>query len=102
MPSRTKQTVPDDENPEWTKADFAHSVRLDGLPIGLRDKLEKHARGRQKAPTKVAISIRLSKDVVEELRGTGAGWQSRVDDALRSWLKRRTIAEGPAASGRDA
>lgn len=86
MPRRTKST-PDEESPEWTKADFARSVRLDGLPVQLQEKLKRHIRGQQKSPTKVPISIRLSKDVVDELRGTGAGWQSRVDDALRSWLK---------------
>jgi uncharacterized protein (DUF4415 family) len=44
-------------------------------------------RGPQQAPTKVAISIRLSADVAAGLRATGAGWQTRADEALRSWLK---------------
>ena len=87
MPSRSKPPLPDEENPEWSRTDFARSVPLSGLPKTLQEKLKKHTRGPQVGPTKVAISIRLSKDVVEELRETGTGWQSRVDDALRSWLK---------------
>ena len=87
MPNRPKRSTPDDENPEWTKAHFARSVRLEGLPIVLQEKLKRHVRGERKSPIKIPISIRLSKDVVDELRGTGAGWQSRVDDALRSWLE---------------
>lgn len=49
-------------------------------------------RGPQKAPKKVPISIRLSPDVVEGLRATGNGWQSRADQALRSWLTRQTAS----------
>jgi uncharacterized protein (DUF4415 family) len=36
--------------------------------------------------TKTAISIRLDDDLVERLRSTGPGWQSRINDALRDWL----------------
>ena len=36
--------------------------------------------------TKTAISIRLDHDLVERLRSTGPGWQSRINDALRDWL----------------
>ena len=43
-------------------------------------------RGPQKAPTKVLISIRLDRDIVETLRATGRGWQSRINDWLRHRL----------------
>jgi uncharacterized protein (DUF4415 family) len=43
--------------------------------------------GRPKAAvTKIPIAIRLSADVVEYFRATGAGWQSRIDTALRDWI----------------
>lgn len=48
-------------------------------------------RGPQKAPTKKAIAIRLSQDVVENFKSTGAGWQSRIDDALRTFLKEHPL-----------
>lgn len=48
-------------------------------------------RGPQKAPTKKSIAIRLSQDVVENFRSTGAGWQSRIDDALRKYLKEHPL-----------
>ncbi|GAB6040887.1 BrnA antitoxin family protein [Endothiovibrio diazotrophicus] len=44
-------------------------------------------RGPQKAPTKERITIRLSPDVVEHFRATGKGWQSRVDEALREYIR---------------
>ena len=40
-------------------------------------------RGPQKAPTKKLVSLRLSPEVLTYFRGTGEGWQSRIDEALR-------------------
>lgn len=40
-------------------------------------------RGPQKAPTKKLVSLRLSPEVVSYFRGTGPGWQSRIDETLR-------------------
>jgi uncharacterized protein (DUF4415 family) len=58
------------------------------LPKGEQKMLLKlRKRGPQRAPKKVPISIRLSPDVAEGLRATGEGWQSRADEALRSWLQ---------------
>jgi uncharacterized protein (DUF4415 family) len=43
--------------------------------------------GRPKAETtKIPTAIRLSSDVVEYFKSTGAGWQSRIDSALRDWI----------------
>ena len=48
-------------------------------------------RGPQKAPTKKPIAIRLSPDVVEDFKSTGAGWQSRIDEALRTFLREHPL-----------
>lgn len=40
-------------------------------------------RGPQKAPTKVQTAMRLDVDVVEHFKAAGAGWQTRVNDALK-------------------
>jgi uncharacterized protein (DUF4415 family) len=34
----------------------------------------------------VAISIRLSEDVLSRFKASGPGWQSRIDSALKDWL----------------
>ena len=56
------------------------------LPESLQAKIAGRARGAQRAPTKERITIRLSRDVLEQFRATGAGWQARVDLALKEWL----------------
>ena len=44
-------------------------------------------RGAQKRPTKVATTIRFDQDVLEVLKAGGRGWQTRVNEAMREWLK---------------
>lgn len=45
-------------------------------------------RGRPAAQeTKERITIRLSREVVEKFRAGGAGWQTRIDAALKDWLE---------------
>jgi uncharacterized protein (DUF4415 family) len=80
----------DDENPEWTEEMFAKAVRVKDLPTTVQSKL-RNVRGRQKVPTKERITIRLSPDVVSNFRATGAGWQTRIDAALRDWLKMHQV-----------
>ena len=74
---------------EWTKKDFGSAVPFSQLPESLQAKLRslKKPRGLQKAPTKEVVTIRLSRDVVERLRASGPGWQTRVDTALRQWVE---------------
>jgi len=55
------------------------------LPKSLVAKLA--TRGPQKEPSKERIAIRLSPEVVRRFRDTGDGWQTRVDAALKDWLK---------------
>lgn len=74
----------DHDNPEWTEADFAKAKPLSAYPE-LANAMKK-ARGAQKSPTKKAVSIRLDADLVDRLRASGRGWQSRVNDLLRQAL----------------
>ena len=54
---------------------------------------ESRLRGRPKAQvTKERITIRLSPEVVQSFRATGDGWQTRVDAALKDWLKTHSPA----------
>jgi uncharacterized protein (DUF4415 family) len=38
-------------------------------------------------PVKQMVSLRMDVDVLEGLRATGKGWQTRVNAAMREWLK---------------
>jgi uncharacterized protein (DUF4415 family) len=51
------------------------------------EKLIRRGRGRPPldAPKKL-VSLRLDRDVIEEFRAGGPGWQSRINAALRKYL----------------
>jgi uncharacterized protein (DUF4415 family) len=83
MTSIGKASFPDAENPEWTDEMAANALRIADLPASLQTKL----RGRPRASVvKERTTIRLSPDVLERFRATGAGWQTRIDAALKEWL----------------
>ncbi|WP_422364391.1 BrnA antitoxin family protein [Pyruvatibacter mobilis] len=43
-------------------------------------------RGKQKAPTKQQVTLRLDQDVVQHFKQDGAGWQTRINAALRAMI----------------
>lgn len=55
---------------------------LDVLP-----KRKPGQRGSQKAPTKESVTIRFSRDVIDYFRQSGEGWQTRIDNVLKDWIK---------------
>ena len=86
MPKRKTLVDRDGEVRELTVVDFK---KFKPMPEVLSPALQKKVRGRgpAKAPTKQRITIRLSQDVVRAFRAGGAGWQTRVDAALKDWLQ---------------
>jgi len=86
MSKRKSLTDAEGEVREITDADMQSAQSFSQLPQRLQSKLRR-LRGPQKAPTKELISIRLPRDVVGRFRAGGPGWQGRMEEALRDWLK---------------
>ena len=91
-------TLPDDENPEWTDEDFARArPAAEVLPklFGSKAATEmlRPKRGRPPADhPKAHVNIRLDADVVAAFRASGRGWQTRLNAALKEWLKTHSSA----------
>ncbi|MBU1224316.1 MAG: BrnA antitoxin family protein [Gammaproteobacteria bacterium] len=50
-------------------------------------------RGRPKSDNKkLLVSVRYSPEVVAYFKSTGAGWQSRMDEALREYVEQHRAA----------
>lgn len=55
-------------------------------------KRKRGERGLQKQPTKIAVTLRYSPEVIEYFKATGAGWQTRMDEILKKWIEKHPHA----------
>ncbi len=62
----------DPDTYEVSSAEFA-LMRRPGRPLG--------------SGSKVQITLRIDEDVVEKFKASGVGWQTRINDALKSWVQ---------------
>lgn len=87
MDSSKRPVVFDDDNPEWTEADFAKArAAADMLPSELIAAFGKRPRGRPAGSTtsqKTQVTLRLDREAVDRLKATGPGWQTRINEAVR-------------------
>ena len=77
-----RQIAQDPDAPEWTNEDWTRAqpaIEVDPEIV----EWSRRTRGRQKAPTKELISIRLDADLAFHFRASGKGWQTRLNDTLR-------------------
>ena len=69
--------------------DTAPDLSRDDWP----EKLAAVRRGRPPSTRpKVSTTIRLSQDVIDHFRAGGHGWQTRIDEALRDWIRQHGAA----------
>ena len=84
MASDLPPVVFDDDNPEWTEADFARARPADEvLPPAIAAALVKRGRGRPAGSDKEQVTLRLDREVLDRFRAGGPGWQTRMNEALR-------------------
>lgn len=87
MAKRLPLTDNDGEVRELTNEDFKQfKPAAEILPAQLLSLLPRRGRPQAVAP-KQAVNLRLAPEILEAFRATGKGWQTRINDALRDWLK---------------
>ena len=74
----------DPDNPEWTTDDFAKARPFSEV-------MQKRMGRPPKENPKEQVTIRYDQDVLEAFRATGAGWQTRMNDALKTYLKEHPL-----------
>lgn len=98
MSKQPPMTDDDGEVRELTAEDMrsfrpASEVLPPDLLVGLVAlKKQRGERGPQKSPTKVPTTIRFDADVLAALKASGKGWQTRVNEAVKDWLKTHSPA----------
>jgi uncharacterized protein (DUF4415 family) len=78
------------------RAKMANAVVVKGsgyaaVRAALAHKRKRGQRGPQQAPTKQLVSVRYSPEVLQYFKATGAGWQTRMNDALIEWVNKRSM-----------
>ncbi|MDD5286847.1 MAG: BrnA antitoxin family protein [Desulfuromonadaceae bacterium] len=76
----TKNSLLDpDDAPELTDDWFGKAALMQGSKL-IR-------RGRPAGRTKASQTVRFDLEVLAAFKATGKGWQTRMNEALRDWLK---------------
>ena len=80
----TKSTwVDPDDAPELTDDFFEKADLMQGAKLV--------RRGRPAGTTKASQTVRFDLDVIAAFKATGKGWQTRMNNALREWLKEHPL-----------
>jgi uncharacterized protein (DUF4415 family) len=88
MAGRPDPSLIDDDNPEWTEADFkAARPASEVLPPELYSKLMHHRTVSPPARL-VEVKLHVEQDVLEAFQAGGPGWQGRMSDALKKVVSR--------------
>jgi uncharacterized protein (DUF4415 family) len=67
----------DPDTREFTQAEFMQLRPMRGRPVG--------------SGKKVQMTVRVDTDVIEAFKSAGDGWQTRMNDALKDWLKTHNV-----------
>ena len=98
--NRPPLTDEDGEVREMTEEDFRDMRPLSDMDPGMIEAMEslskKNKGGRPKVDKpKVQIAFRLPSDLVDEIKATGKGYNSRVEDVLREAVANGRLKRAP-------
>lgn len=78
-----------EEEAKWKDAVVVNGGGYRAVRGAVAVKREPGQRGLQRAPTKQLVSVRYSPEVLAYFKSEGAGWQTRMDEALKQWVSAR-------------
>ncbi|MFH0730760.1 MAG: BrnA antitoxin family protein [Pseudomonadota bacterium] len=89
----------DEENPEWTSEDFksdrpGREVLHEIFNAETANEMLTKKKGRPLGSgIKESQNMRFDRDILEAFKSTGKGWQTRMNNALREWLKEHPLKQ---------
>jgi uncharacterized protein (DUF4415 family) len=81
------------EEAKWSTGVMVNGGGYQAVRKALAEKRKPGQRGPQVAPTKQLVSVRYSPEVLAFFKASGAGWQSRMDEALKQWVSSHSRAK---------
>lgn len=86
MSSKRKLIVPTQAEDAAINAGIAADPDTYELSQAEFKQLKRVGRPRSESP-KVALTVRYDADIIEAFKSGGEGWQTRMNHALRDWLR---------------
>ena len=87
--AKTREGIAQDsDNQEWTDEMFANSIPYP-VYMAQRKKL-KAGRPLVNGIAKKPVTLRIDEDLVDQLRASGKGWQTRLNAQIRQWVNEET------------
>jgi uncharacterized protein (DUF4415 family) len=86
------------EEAKWSTGVMVNGGGYQAVRKALAEKRKPGQRGPQVAPTKQLVSVRYSPEVLAFFKASGAGWQSRMDEALKQWVSTHSRAKRRVAN----
>jgi uncharacterized protein (DUF4415 family) len=80
----------DADSPATTEADWGQAFTSHSA-AELHAEVVRRVRGGNQHPTKEQVSIQYDAEVLAAFRATGRGWQTRMNEALKDWLKGHAV-----------
>ena len=84
-PGKDRPLTPREEA-KWSTGVLVNGGGYDAVRKALAASRKPGQRGPQVAPTKELVSVRYSQEVLAFFKAGGAGWQTRMDEALKQWV----------------
>lgn len=88
-PGEDRPLSPEEEEAFWRSAVVVKEGGYPAVQAALAEK--RRLRGRQKTPRKVSTTVRFDAEVLAAFRATGRGWQTRMNEALKEWLRTHSV-----------
>lgn len=77
----------DADSPRTVESDWDGALlKRNGTVLG-----QIKTRGKGKRPAKEQVAIRYDAEVLTYFRASGKGWQTRMNEALKEWLKQHAL-----------
>lgn len=94
MPKKSnRRAVADPDNPEWTAADFKRArPAREVVPHIVAAYLRRRGRPPSGNGVKVQVTLRLDPAVIAYFKGSGEGWQTRINDTLSKAIATKAVA----------
>ncbi len=85
------------EKKQWDNAVVVKGGGYKAVRAAVAAKRKPGERGPQRTPTKQLVSVRYSPEVLNYFKASGAGWQTRMNEALKQWVSTHAKRGRPAS-----